>query len=337
MRVVKKSTRLVFLVATVLPSITRADNPQHGSIIIGEPIARGQFATLQEPSGITALDEQTLMVVEDEATRALKRLTFSFDEASNFNFQEFDQPPNQGFIQRQRLLPLDDLEGIARVSSTAFIVIGSHENASRGERPDREKLLLLTRDGDDIISSSMRVDLFDQLIKYYPELAERVDGSKKGGKRALNIEAIAFDRTRQLLHIGLRAPLMNNKAIIISLSNAVDYLHGTDPVFSEKLHLVDLNKGGVRAMAYDDRSDTLLIVGKQNSGGNKRSTLWALAASMRTAATRYDSDDQDLFENVEGLTPIAERILFVRDKGGKSTTTGDQWFFLKRSQLGLDD
>lgn len=321
----------VFLMSTAFWSLVFADTSRHRNIV-GEPVASGQFTMLREPSGITALDEQTLMVVEDEASHALRRLTFSSDDASTFRIQEFDQQLTRGPQRSQQVTLLDDLEGIARVSSNTFFIIGSHENASRGSRPEREKMLLLTRDGDDVISTLMRTDLFDQLSGRYPELANLVNGSKKGDKRALNIEGIAFDRHRQILHIGLRAPLNNRKAIIISLTNAIDYLHGAEPIFSDKLHYLDLDAGGIRALAYDDLSDTLYIVSKR-----KHSTLWALDASMTQAAIPYASEEKNLFENVEGLTPVVKGFMFVRDGGRKKNKADNQWFFLERSQLGLDD
>lgn len=331
MIVAKSGLHTIFFISTTFCSLGFADISAHRTII-GEPIASGQFTLLREPSGITALDERTLMVVEDEARHALWRLAVSSSDGSTFSFRESEQQPAKGFLERQRVTPLDDLEGIARVSSDTFFIIGSHENASRGLLPDREKILLLTRDGDDVVSTLMRTDLFDRLSEQYPELEELVSGSKKGDKRSLNIEAIAFDRQRQILHIGLRAPLFNKKAIVISLRNAIDYLHGAVPEFSEKLHYLDLNAGGIRAMAYDDLSDSLIIVSKR-----KRSTMWALDASMTNAATTYESENKELFEDVEGLTPVAKGILFVRDRGNKSKNSGDQWFVLGRFQLGLGD
>jgi len=302
---------------------------------IGEPVARGQFDNLREPSGITALDAKTLMVVEDEASRALWRLTID-NAGANVSFQEFSQAPAKRFLQRQLLAPLDDLEGIARVSSNRFFIVGSHENASRGTRPAREKIVLLTRDGDDMVNASMRRDLFDQLTSQYPTLSEIVAGSKKGKRRALNIEALAFDRKREQLLIGLRTPLYDDSAIVISLSNAMDYMDGAEPEFAETMHIIDFDGDGIRAMAYDDQSDQILIVSKPESGGKNRSTLWTLTASLNEEPVSYKSDDKDLFKDVEGLTPITGGVLFVRDDGGKTKKDDDHWFILERAQLGLD-
>ena len=304
---------------------------------IGEPTSRGRFATLREPSGVTALDARTLMVVEDEPDRALRRLEVLSGDPANFRFREFDQAPDTAASSSRRVAPLDDLEGIARVSSERFFVIGSHRDAGRGTRPDRQKLALLTRDGDDITSTAMRRDLFDRMTSRYAKLAAVLDGGSKGKRRALNIEAIAFDRRRQVLHVGLRTPLLNDDAVIVSLTNAVDYALGADPAFASEPTVIDLESGGIRAMAYDDRSDTLLIVSERESGRGGATALWRLGAAMGSVAVRYESEDEDLFEDVEGLTPLAEGVLFVRDKGDKGREDDEHWFMLERFQLGLDD
>lgn len=334
MRFLVKSLWLALSIA-VHWSPAAANSSRH-TAVVGEPIAKGEFKRMREPSGVIALDNETLIVIEDEASRALWRLRLSSDGSSNPIFEEFVQPPAKGFIARLRLAPLDDLEGIARISSNQFFIIGSHENASRGAHPAREKIALLTRDGSDIVRAEMRRDLFDQISRQYPELAELVKGSKKGKNRAMNIEALAFDRKRHKLLIGLRTPLINNSAIVISLANPIDYIEGSAPKFTDPLITIDLNGDGIRAMAYDDHTDKLIIVSKKESGGKNRSTLWSLAATLDEDATSYRSDDKNLFKDVEGLTPIAEGVLFVRDGGGATNKKGDDhWFILKREQLGL--
>ncbi|MFK7858529.1 MAG: DUF3616 domain-containing protein [Granulosicoccus sp.] len=328
---------LTLTVTLTLCSHTKARVAEHESVI-GQPAAKGQFTSLREPSGVTAMDKHTLIVIEDEARRALRRLRVDSSNASMFSFEEFEQPTAKGFIQRQLLAPLDDLEGIARVSDNRFFIIGSHENASRGAHPAREKIVMLTRDGDDIVSADLRRDLFDQLSQHYPELAKIVDGSRKGKRRALNIEALAFDRKRQQLLIGLRTPLLDDNAIIISLRNPINYIEGSEPEFTDSMHGIDLDGDGIRAMAYDDRSDTLLVISKPETGGKNRSRLWTLVPTMNQDPVRYKSADKDLFKDVEGLTPFGNGVFFVRDNGGSSRQNDDdQWFILERPQLRLDN
>ncbi len=327
--------RTVVLALALFSALAANADTLYHTLQITDPIARGTFERLREPSGVSALDANTLMVVEDEATTPLTRLSLTAVTPADFSFEEFEQPSARSFIQRRLLGPLDDLEGIARLSDKRFFIIGSHENASRGRFPAREKLVLLTRDGNDISNVLMRTDLFDDLKLQYPTLYEKVDGSKKGDKSALNIEGLAYDRKRQRLLIGLRTPQINDDAIIITLTNPAAYLQGEQPAFDESLGAVDLNKGGIRAMSYDDESDQLLLISKRESGGSNRSTLWSLARDSSASPIRFRTDSKNLFRDVEGLTPIPGGFLFVRDNGGDNKKDDDTWFVLTRSQLGL--
>ncbi len=309
--------------------------PAKHDILIDTPVASGIFERLREPSGVAMLDVHTLIVVEDEASAPLTRLALSDTDPVGFAFEEFEQATSPSLIQRTLLAPLDDLEGVARLSEQQFFVIGSHENASRGKSPAREKLVLFTRDGNDIHSALLRQDLFDDLRSHYPALSDKVDGSKKGSKNALNIEGLAYDRRREHLLIGLRTPQLKNNAIIVTLTNAVAYLQGEPALFNDELKTIDLNKGGIRAMSYDDLTDTLLLVSKRESGGSNRSTLWTLGLDSDAQPVRFRSKDKNLFRNVEGLTPVGGGFLFVRDNGGRTKNAADTWFILAREQLAL--
>lgn len=330
MRLTSKLNSAVLVLGLCTPTL--ADVQKHPSKLT-DPITSGTFQLLVEPSGITALDDEVLIVVEDEPSRALRRLEVSSNANAKLNFDEFEQPTSTSFIQRRLLAPLDDLEAIARVSSDEFFVIGSHENAGQGGHRARQKLVLFTRDGIDIVSAAMRQDLFTQLGARYPALLETISENKKK-RGSFNIEGMAYDRQRERLLIGLRNPLQNNRSVVISILNAIEYVRGDDPVFADELHLIDLEKNGIRAMVYDDETDALLIVGKREHGGSKRSTLWHVDADGLGSPLRYRSDDKNLFNNVEGLSPIGETIVFVRDNGQRRSSD-DNWFALTRNQLGL--
>ena len=300
------------------------------------PQESGTFDLLREPSGVTSLDGNTLIVIEDEAHSALRRLEITPDN-THFKFKEFKQATGTGFIQRRLLGPLDDLEAIARLSDTRFFVIGSHENASRGKKPNREKLVLFTRKGDALVSASMRRDLFEHLVEQYPQLSDKLNRKKNRKRNTLNIEGLAFDRKRQELLIGLRSPTISNDAIIIRLLNATDYLEGEEPEFADALQLIDLDKGGIRALAYDDRSDNLLLISQRESGGNGRWSLWTLSSAGDKKPTLISTKKKHQFKDIEGLTPLAESIFFVRDAGDGKSKNDEFWFTVSRSQLGLDE
>ncbi len=324
----------LILLACVNPHAA-ANNLQYPQKI-AKPEASGRFNSLNEPSGITALEDGTLLVINDESGSPLRRITINNASFDNFQISEYPQATADGFIKRRLIGPLDDLEGIAKLSSQRFFVIGSHENASRGRLPLREKLVLLTRDGANITSALMRQDLYEQLDLQVPDLTAVTEGSKRDDSSKINIEGLAYDRKRHRLLIGLRTPTIDNNAIIVALNNPVEYLEGAAPDFNNTLLTVDLDKQGIRAMAYDDLSDQLLLVGKRETGKKKHFSLWALNAQSLQDPVRYRSKSNKLFDNVEGLTPINGGIMFVRDEGDSRKKSTDHWFILTRTQLGLE-
>lgn len=293
------------------------------------------FELLKEPSGVIALDDETLFVIEDESQRALRRLQIQRD-ANSLHFEEFAQTLGETVFERLKLHPLDDLEGIARLSDTRFFVIGSHENASRSKQPEREKLVLFTRDNDMLRDVKVRRDLYDRLSATYPELAGKFDKRKNRNLNQLNIEALAYDRKRDQLLVGLRTPLLGNKAVIVRILNPERYLDGAKVRFSPDLQLIDLNKGGIRAMAYDDLTDKLLIVSKRETGKKQRSLLWTLAADGSDTPNRIKHFRKKQFDDVEGLTPLGNQILFVRDYSNDRSKHGDHWFTFERSSIFSD-
>ena len=189
----------------------------------------------------------------------------------------------------------------------------------------------------------MRQNLYEHLDAKYARLSKKTNSKKKRKLNSLNIEGLAYDRKRQELLIGLRTPTIKDNAIIIRMLNAVQYMQGEEPLFAEQLQAIDLDKGSIRALAYDDRSDALLIASQRESGGKDRSSLWVVPLAGSTNAVyaqrpvRIPSRDNDLFDDVEGLTPIADKILFVRDNGDSKSKRKELWFTLSRSQLGLDE
>ncbi|MFK7993548.1 MAG: hypothetical protein AB8B87_05390 [Granulosicoccus sp.] len=331
--------RILFGLSSVLISNCLLADSHPGKIV--SPASRGQFELLSEPSGVIALGLNSFIVVEDEAKTPLRRLSSLTDNPTSLKFAEFDQPIGSELFDGPLDGPLDDLEGIARVSPTQFIVTGSHESARKGTWPGREKLVLFTLENNEIVSAQIRKNLYKKLKKRYPELRDIMKKTSVRKRQPLNIESIAFDRKRLRLYIGLRTPIADDtedaEAFVIRLDNALEYLAGGKPVFGERLHRLYLGKGGIRALAYDDQSDKLLIVSRRESGKKKRFMLWSVSADTMENPKRHKSKDKDLFENVEGVTPFSDGVLFIRDNGDQSEDSKDDWFILQRAQLGLDE
>ncbi|NND91963.1 MAG: hypothetical protein HKN42_13975 [Granulosicoccus sp.] len=309
-----------------------------------EVIAKGRFTSLYEPSGIVPLPDGRFLVVEDESARALRLISGSDgNPLTGFDVESSVAMPEK-MQERWKLAMLDDLEGAAHDRSHRLYVVSSHDDQLPYWVSRRQKLLRFSiRDGR-IADVSVKLTLRRDLLASYPRLADAVRPNRKTKESGLSVEALAYDRRREVLLIGLRSPLVNDKAIIVRLLNPDAYLgEGVEPEFEPDLWTLDLDKGGLRAMAYDDRSDQLLLVSRREHRGNAAFKLWRLPADRTGKVRRIQvGKKDDLFDRVEGLTPFERPgasdsgVLFVRDNGKNRSRRGADWFIISRSTLGID-
>ena len=327
------------LAGTALGVALAASTPGTAATDAAAPVAaEGAFATLFEPSGVAQLPDGTLLVVEDEAAQALRRVRLDADGARPRTPEETVLAPAGGVLARFAIGPLDDLEGAASDASGRVFAVGSHGEGGRAA--DRRKLVRFSVRGDGAADVVLTRDLRRDLSRAHPALAAAFDGADG----PLNIEGLAYDRRRGALLIGLRAPRLDDRAVIVRLLNPDAYVaDGARPTFDAEPWTVALDGGGVRAMGYDEASDRLLLVSRRESRGGGRFKLWHLPAdgSGRPSRVRL-SGAKDVFDDVEGLA-VLERgpdagaeVLFVRDDGRRGKGRGASWFVLPRARLGLD-
>jgi len=185
---------------------------------IQQPLQSGRFSTLYEPSGVVVLNASLAIVIEDEMAKPLRQLHLTSDNASSeLSIQERSMASAGSFWKRQKLGPLDDLEGIAHLSETQFIVVGSHDDATRKSHSLRQKLVLFTLENQQVDDVRLNRDLYTHIINAYPELAKKLRKSGKSDGHELNIEALAYDRKRDYLLIGLRSPTLDSNAVIVTI------------------------------------------------------------------------------------------------------------------------
>ncbi len=321
--------------------------PDHAFAEQGDPLMdiEGRFSTLYEPSGITPLPGGGFLIVEDEPKRALRLVSFDTSSKDDGNFtRESNLALPASLTERLSIGTLDDLEGTAHDRSGRIYIVTSHDDSAPHWVSKRQKLLRFSvQDGrmQDVVSSqTLRRDL----LATFPQLDARESEKGKKESDGMNIEGLAYDRRRDVLLIGFRSPVLDGEAIIVSLMNPDAYLSGdAPPVLSTSLWSVDLDRGGLRAMSYDDSSDQLLLVSRRENHKDDDYKLWRLAADGKTAAVRIELDDKEKrMQNVEGLAPITfdsqanSALLLVRDNGNRKKGQGGKWFILPRAELGLD-
>ena len=114
---------------------------------------------------------------------------------------------------------MDDLEGACHDAAGRALVIGSHNTDAGIDDTDRRKVVRFTLRSGRLHDVALRRDLRQDLLEALPAVRQAMrDGGKHDAR--LDIEALACDRRRDRLLIGLRSPREDERAMIVVLTNA---------------------------------------------------------------------------------------------------------------------
>lgn len=160
-------------------------------------------------------------------------------------------------------------------------------------------------------------------------LAPKVDG--------FNIEGIAqLPGSTTRVAIGLRNPLINNQAIVITLENPLEAATGATPVFGQAIRL-DLAGYGVRGMAWSATDNVIYILaGHINSDPEANFFLYRWDGLPTSAAEYLGAYQHSSGGSLEAILPHAgtktlrilvdEGAVLVNGTENKSLPTADQRF-----------
>ena len=154
---------------------------------------------------------------------------------------------------------IEDMEGIT-TDGTHFYVVSSQARPKTAEKAGlvRFKFNAQSQVAEEVESIQ---GLKEFLLENVAEL--RDEGSKKGKHGGINIEGIAWDSRRGRLLLGLRSPILDERALLVPLRLrnprgvlAVDNLEVVD----SKLIRLPLGGSGVRGIEYDGRKNVFRII-----------------------------------------------------------------------------
>lgn len=288
-----------------------------GWFSLSKPIQ--QLNGVYEPSAVLQLNNGSVVVLEDEISRALSLLKF-----------DSEQKLREDAIRDKRLnaqlkQSYDDLEGVALGSNGELYATTSFTRTSKGkQRPNREKLLRLVFDDN---GELQRQDAYTGLAKALKQSAlfkklNAIHDGKAIKLKDINIEGLSFDADKQRLLFGLKKPLLNDLSLIIYLENPQQVLDGTEPpVLSNEVTLLDLYGGGIRSLHYDDRLKGYLIANEVNFGGGpKQSQLWFWAGEKQQPISLVLPEIAEM-KNIEAISSVSvggeQKILLMSDDGSR--------------------
>lgn len=295
----------------------------------------GAFEDIYEPSAVQQLPDGRLLVVEDEASRALNLLTID-DSGALVEDNSLDVRMMRAFGRK-----LSDLEGLSIDSAGRLFAVTSHSLTKDGERKaDREQLLRFRIDGSNVGDIASFGGLRDALAgdTALRELVLQETGSHMDMAQ-LNIEGLTYVRASGHLYIGLRAPMAGSRGVIAVLENP-------DEVFDQKAAprfgppiLLELQGGGIRALSYDPVLDSFLIVNEiEGYEGNRYSQLWRWSGNADVQPEPIALPDIVNLNNVESIDSVVvggePRLLIMSDEGSEDKNEPARYMILDYGQLG---
>lgn len=307
------------------PGLTGQEPPRISSLGISE------LQDIYEPSAVQQLPDGRILVVEDEASRAISIL-----EVGNDGRLVENAAADQRFM-RQFGRRLNDLEGLSIDDDGMIYAVTSHSLNSKDERNEnREHLLrfevLGSRVGQIGHFGGLRDALLasDDLHRFIEEeTGERPDLKK------LNIEGLSFHGGRLLL--GLRSPRVAGRSIIVPIENVNQVFDGDPPQFGRP-NLLDLQGGGIRALSYDPVLATFLIVNEiETQDGSKVSQLWSWTGQRADPAEPVAFPDIINLNNVESIDSVEihgqPRLLIMSDEGNPEKNEAAKYMMMDYGQL----
>lgn len=334
--VVRKAATLSFTLAGLLgtvacvgaqPPVDHVDGPKSS-------VLRGFY----EPSGVTQLPDGRLVVVEDEALRPFGVMT----PAGSLPSFAISRLGGQ-FTSDWLTGGLSDLEALARGPQRWIYAITSHSRANSGKRaPERERLLRFRVDGQGMRDLDVVPDLRNAIVRAYPELDEAAKERKVKNKEGLNIEGLAFDERSGTLWIGLRAPLEDDRALLLAITNPEQAFERREgPRFGSHVIKLDLDGGGIRGLARAPALGGLLILSQRDTGKKERtSKLWLWDGDSDTAPRRVRVRGVKNLGNAEGVAEVqlqgSRRLVLVFDDGDRKKKKPARYLLTNLSQLDIE-
>lgn len=271
------------------------------------------FEGLYEPSAITQLPDGRILVLQDEAKLPILALTIQQDESLTGQILAFqDGPTSNG-----RPFAPNDLEGAARQGDFIY-AFTSHARKKNGSRQaSREQLVRFQVQGDEIVEMAVAGDLRDAILRQHPDLQEAMD-SRRPEVDGFNIEGLAFDAQGRHLLVALRKPLIEGRAILLTIENPVEiFERGEAPRIGPELLQLDLDGRGIRSIEYmPELKGHLILAGNKGPSEAQRLWLWPESGSQPQPVSIAG---QTGFANGEGLARVRSGdetlILIVSDDG----------------------
>lgn len=300
-----------------------------------------RFLTIFEPSAAASLSDGRVVVVEDESHRPLHVLrpdrTLGFQSSAISTASLVDVVSGESEVEK-----LEDLEGLAIDKHDCIYAITSHSRTGSGKRKSgREKLIRFCLDGGEVVDLRVHQDLTEELAAAFPPLDQAAREREVKEGKELNIEALGLSADGRRLLIGLRTPVIDDRALIVVLENPDDvFEQGARPLFAPEPWYLDLDKGGIRSLTYDPELEGYLIISRREDKKGKPFKLWFWSGDPAVEPERVSIAGAENINRAEGITSIVQdgerRLLIVFDDGHRLRRIGGHYRIIDYADLGIE-
>lgn len=289
-----------------------------------------QLQHLYEPSAAVQLSDGRVLVVEDEAKRALNLLRF--DKGRLVEDEKADAALLAGFDRK-----LSDLEGLSKDGQGWIYAVTSHSETKQNERlADREHFIRFKINGGKAEQISYSPNLKDALLKDKKVLQSIA--AQSGGRNVdfntMNIEGLHYDAAANRLLLAFRDPL----SLVVAVDNPQEVFEkGAAPKFGETV-VLNLKGGGIRSLTYDPVLKTYLLSNEiTGSNGKGQSQLWTWNGSAGAAPAELNLPEGVVLKNIEAVESVnmggKPYLLLMGDNGSVKKQRGARYLLVDYAKL----
>ena len=247
-----------------------ATSAVHSPLIQAQPLVSEYLGTCDASAAVFMGHEQFVVADDEENSLRVYRLEYP-EPVKSYSLDAFAK------VDPER--PEMDIEAATIIGSRIYWITSHGANKNANFRPGRHRFFATDIHFVDGQLSVMPAgvaysDLLDdlarapQLQKYRLDEAAHIAPKDAGG---LNIEGLA-DTTTGALLLGFRNPTPGGKALIVTIENPSDVIHGKKPTIGLVAEL-SLGGNGIRSMERNG-DHYLIVAGSSGEGSNFHLFRW---------------------------------------------------------------
>ncbi len=286
-----------------------------------------KFYNVFEPSGATTMPDGKVLIVEDESSAHTLKLLEIEDKNKIVEIGNLYMTKK---IKKKLKKEVEDLEAITSDNNIVYAITSFSLTKSHKFKKAREQIIMFDYNDGAIENLYFYGNLREELQKSFPKIFKNTLFSRN----AMNIEGLSFNATTKSLLIAFRAPIINGKALLISIENPQEmFLKKEKPKFSQLFEL-DMNGLGIRDITFDTQKKGYWIIAGTSGERSSNFQLWFW--DRKNSKIIHVKNHPDIGYG-EGITVInrdsTDVALLIVEDNGKKPNKSANYIIIDRDSL----